>query len=382
MRERIPLREIFLAAFLILCLALVVPTLAQTQANTKKQPQFDNQLYSSLMSQQLDSLDDMVAQYEYQQVEFVPVLPPGPECSLQQDAGIYAFDPAGFPADFVKRLVPDYSLSVATYPVRIYEDPKTRNRIIVNSAGNTLASIPPPADYEADWFMLEAYPLLNSGKYSPDAVAFTEANFDPSRLVVGIRLIAKQDVEKYVSVVSLKTAAASQADSLALVTKGGGITPMMMYTGAPVSHLQFTCIERTNDAVKVTIAYPASYTNKIEIFTCNDLVPGWFYSAGTTNINRSTNWIEWTDAAGAWTNFTPRFYAAGNADLDSDGDGLTDAQEKYVYHTSATTNDTDHDGIPDGVEVANRTDPNNNDTNKPIITITYPTNNFVWEWLP
>lgn len=30
---------------------------------------------------------------------------------------------------------------------------------------------------------------------------------------------------------------------------------------------------------------------------------------------------------------TPRFYAAGNADLDSDGDGFADAREKFVYHT-------------------------------------------------
>lgn len=53
-----------------------------------------------------------------------------------------------------------------------------------------------------------------------------------------------------------------------------------------------------------------------------------------------------------------------NADLaalkskDTDGDGLSDYDELYVYHTSPYIKDSDSDGIPDGVEVANGTDPN------------------------
>jgi len=53
-----------------------------------------------------------------------------------------------------------------------------------------------------------------------------------------------------------------------------------------------------------------------------------------------------------------------NADIealkskDTDGDGLSDYDEIYVYHTSPYIKDSDSDGIPDGVEVANGTDPN------------------------
>ena len=36
---------------------------------------------------------------------------------------------------------------------------------------------------------------------------------------------------------------------------------------------------------------------------------------------------------------------------DTDGDGLGDYAEIYVYHTNATCNDTDHDGLLDGVEI-------------------------------
>ncbi len=43
---------------------------------------------------------------------------------------------------------------------------------------------------------------------------------------------------------------------------------------------------------------------------------------------------------------------------DTDGDGLSDWDELNVYHTSPYLADTDGDGIPDGVEVKNGTDPN------------------------
>ena len=65
------------------------------------------------------------------------------------------------------------------------------------------------------------------------------------------------------------------------------------------------------------------------------------------------------------------FYAANNQPVaadqssdeklkqqDTDGDGLSDWDELNVYHTSRYVADSDSDGIPDGVEVKNGTDPN------------------------
>lgn len=43
---------------------------------------------------------------------------------------------------------------------------------------------------------------------------------------------------------------------------------------------------------------------------------------------------------------------------DTDKDGLTDAQETAIYHTSPYLPDTDGDGVNDGQEVAHNTDPN------------------------
>jgi hypothetical protein len=62
---------------------------------------------------------------------------------------------------------------------------------------------------------------------------------------------------------------------------------------------------------------------------------------------------------------------------------LKDAQEKFMYHSSATNNDTDGDSLSDSNEVINlNTDPCNPDTNKPAVWVTYPTNNFNWVWMP
>jgi len=45
-------------------------------------------------------------------------------------------------------------------------------------------------------------------------------------------------------------------------------------------------------------------------------------------------------------------------DSDTDQDGLSDYDELYIYRTSAYNQDSDSDGIPDGVEVQQGTDPN------------------------
>ncbi len=50
--------------------------------------------------------------------------------------------------------------------------------------------------------------------------------------------------------------------------------------------------------------------------------------------------------------------------IDSDSDGLSDYYEIYVYHTSISNPDTDHDGFLDGGEVQFAFDPNKNGNDK------------------
>ncbi len=43
--------------------------------------------------------------------------------------------------------------------------------------------------------------------------------------------------------------------------------------------------------------------------------------------------------------------------VDTDGDGISDYDEINIYHTNPNDPDTDHDGVPDGVEILARTNP-------------------------
>lgn len=69
-------------------------------------------------------------------------------------------------------------------------------------------------------------------------------------------------------------------------------------------------------------------------------------------------------------------------DPDTDGDGLTDIQEGE-FGTSATNVDTDGDGIPDSEEIyVFHTDPTNNDTTFPTVSILSPINGERKVWFP
>lgn len=61
--------------------------------------------------------------------------------------------------------------------------------------------------------------------------------------------------------------------------------------------------------------------------------------------------------------------------LDTDGDGLTDYDELYVYRTSPYLKDTDGDGYPDNIEVAGTSNPNGGD--KGIVANTKPDTSIV-----
>ena len=159
-------------------------------------------------------------------------------------------------------------------------------------------------------------------------------------------------------------------------TDGDGI-----YDGGGYIHMRFTAISsEPAGGTKLTIAYPDNYTNRLDIYTCTDLVKEDWSLAITTNANIAQHKTIWVSPAYP---DRARFFAGGNADYDEDGDGLPSAREKFLYHTSPTNSDTDTDGYTDYEEVIiYHTDPNNNDIIKPTVVIAVPSNNWERTWMP
>ncbi|MBL7077790.1 MAG: hypothetical protein ISS31_09990 [Kiritimatiellae bacterium] len=317
-----------------LCATVVLAALLD---DTKVENIFNHDLYKALMSREVDSVSDIVEDFEWQQCMFLPVAVPDPDFIHVQSGGLLPMDPARFPDAFVKGLVADKKSSITMYPITVYEDPITRERVILNAEEKKIGGEYASWDYDPLWYVKERYPAFSWT--AVDSSDWLVSLYDPSRIRVTYKLILEDDLIKYVWAQSI---AAAQAEEL-----GGGMMKSS-WEGGSVTNLKFVAADRdSNNCINVTLAYPESYQTNypsmaFEIFTCdggNGLIDFWWDLGVVTNIDTSTNWVEWTDTETSNAYVDVRFYVAA-ATNDADSDGFTDGYEKYVSHTSETNSDS------------------------------------------
>lgn len=314
----------------------------------------------------------LVERAEAERERFIGLLPPAEDFHLCQPIGTVVFDPSGFPKDFLAGLASGTERECTVYRVVLAEDPITRELVFSNAGGKPFHAVAPAAGYDPAWLVKALYPEVYSGDYSKEDIAWLEACYDPSRVSIVMTLLPASEAEAYFSAQDKEALAAPAA-----------LFDMDSLEGQSVEDLVFTDICSVSNGVRVTLAYPDDYTNRVDFFTCADLLASWWSLGLTTNVVTSTNRLVWTDTAAP----ALRFYVAGNADTnavtDPDGDGLTWAREQFLHHTSPTNGDSDADGLGDYEEVINRhTDPNNGDTNAPAAWLAFPTNMMRRVWLP
>ena len=106
---------------------------------------------------------------------------------------------------------------------------------------------------------------------------------------------------------------------------------MMMSMGTD-SNIVITSLTKMTNGMQLEIGYPETFTNRIDVYSATDVMErDWqmisdpLETTGTTSII----WVDTQYADGA----SVAFYAAGNHDLDSDGDGFSDAFEFFVLGT-------------------------------------------------
>ncbi len=314
------------------CGALIAASLTEEEAIS--QVEFDAKRYASILSlyerSAVTCLQDLVDEWEWDVYTMLPVAPPDPDYPLHTGHNrSRLLASATFTKSSLNKLAPVTRSAdgreYTAYPIRVQEDPITRSRLIYatgSSKPKLIATVWPPLGYDPLWVYYERYPF---GKGSD----FMRSLYEPARIICEMDLVEESGIQ------AIAAAAATITPSIALDEP----IMMMSYSGPSVTNIKIVACERTNDVIELTIAYPDDYTNALEIFTAdggNALINSWWKPAGSTNVDTSTNWVEWTDHDS--TNPIPcRFYYVWNADIDSDDDDFSDGFERLVSHT--LTND-------------------------------------------
>jgi YD repeat-containing protein len=304
-----------------------------------------NEQIEYLQATAVDSPADLQARFLAERDLDLTFLMPGPEYGINHSGGMAVFDPQDFEG-WLDYLEPSEVNGVTVYAVTVSEDPETRYTIFRNSLGEVLSSLAPDQNYYPLAWLAAWRPELYAENADPDTRAWYEALCDPARVSVTFYLLPVESVED-MALARL----ASKADG-----RNIGMN-MMMGEGLPepVTNLVIFAFEQVTNGMALGIGWPEEFTNNLEVFACTNLAPTGWYVASTNLSTAGTNSLWWVDTS-ITSNTESQFYRVGNADQDTDNDGLTDARERMMYGTAEDNADTDGDGMNDGFEIVNGLD--------------------------
>ncbi|MEI7879745.1 MAG: hypothetical protein WCI95_02610 [bacterium] len=124
---------------------------------------------------------------------------------------------------------------------------------------------------------------------------------------------------------------------------------------AAESNIVITAIQAAGQGRQLQIDYPDTFSDRLDIYMSTNLQTGGWWLLETNLTTAGSNTMAWTDLTAGRAG--PYYYLVGNADLDTDQDGLADAREILIHHTQPLVPDSDADGIPDGAELQRGTGP-------------------------
>lgn len=275
---------------------------------------------------------------------------------------------SGWPEVFRKQMYADMkTVNGNLYPIYTVwaeADRITGDLTYFNMYGHPVWTSPAPSGYTPLSPVLERY-----GVESVYDLSEQQRQFSASNIGLEIQVIPDVFVESYQKDVVL------EKQTVSLFAEPMEVTPMLMMMSLPVTNLQVAIYDTTNGTIEVELGWPSGFSNALEIFATTNLVSGyWGLVKESITTTNASNFV-WEDAGS--TNHTQRFYQSGDADLDSDSDGLADAREILMYGSDPRNAHSDADGVADATEISNRTDPMNDDDSAPLITIVTPSSTIV-----
>ena len=313
----------------------------------------DAEQYADFIENEVSDIQDLAEGAEIQRRMFNRITPPGISWLQPMFPSVMPFDSANFDEMFLDELLGEDKNSVAIYPLSLALDPKTRETLIYNADGKLIATI--PAD-------------KTSRVWPEDA--------DPARVTLQLNLLPSEDVEPYlytesrisepIAPVSMKSAKTGGAALKSLGVGEFGFCNIQKLTNG---NMRLTVTNGTD--IAEVYAYTVLHTSAVSVVTNEGVVETnilWapfsppFKGLENTWDCQTTNLVL-TNGVGVWedsnisSNARVRFYGVAKR-TDSDGDGLADGAELFVYHSKPDLADTDGDGLTDLEELQLGTDLN------------------------
>jgi len=266
--------------------------------------------YQEMMEAEVSDIGDL-QQLLLEDFDFYRVITPpfGDGFILRQPSSPFLLPFASWsalPAEFA-RLPYEYENSIKVYPITVRVDGAAREAVFQSTLTGK---------------RLYALPL----GYDPDA-RFRNASVAPcSSVQILAKLIPVESVEPYLYVADRLSAQAVSLQSL-----DGGM--QLMRSEEAATNIVFEAFSRQTNGLKMIIGYPDSFTNRLDIFTCNDLMEEVWSIAIRELSTEGTNEIAWVDSSSG-VGLPVRLYCAANADLDTDQDSYPDMRESRVFLTN------------------------------------------------
>ncbi|MEE9368217.1 MAG: hypothetical protein V3V05_05060, partial [Pontiella sp.] len=286
----------------------------------------------------VDTLEDLRSLFEEHQTDWIPLAFPG-EATLFQDYGLVVpFRTATLPKKFINRLAGEYNQDgIPIYEITAWEDPDTRQVSFFDTIhGTELYRMKADPYHDPYAFLRWKYGL--SAQDSFDGIDFLEI----------LRLDSAKVSARFTMVPAVFYADYILAEEQRRLTKAVSV-PMMMAMSLPetVTNLMVG-ISNNFDQIDLELKWPVGFTNGLEIFACENLLSNDWRIVSPRLSTTGLDSIIWQDSS---TNLAMRFFQSGDADTDTDGDFLTDAQEIIITKSDVQKTDTDNDGLTDREEI-------------------------------